>query len=259
MRQFARHTAAAMAAVLLAITSLASAEPTEITVRVISQDAKFIGTSMGGVQIILRDADTGELLASGLTRGGTGDTARIMRPQPGRSPVLASDGAAEFSATLDIQRPRRIEAVAHGPLAQRQSANRVSATRWVVPGKDVTAGNGWMLEMPGFNVDVLSPPAHVGISGVPAKVTLRANVTMMCGCPIEPGGLWDADGYEVRALLSRGGEPVREVTLQYAGETSQFAATLELDEPGSYEAAVYAYDPSNGNTGLDSVTFSVAR
>ena len=36
------------------------AEPTDITVRVLSKDAKFVGTSMGGVRITLRDAETGE-------------------------------------------------------------------------------------------------------------------------------------------------------------------------------------------------------
>jgi hypothetical protein len=30
-----------------------------------------------------------------------------------------------------------------------------------------------------------------------------------------------------------------------------------VEEAGVYEAIVYAYDPANGNTGVDSVTFSV--
>ena len=39
----------------------ASAEPTEITVRVLGKDSKFVGTSMGGMRIVLRDAVTGEI------------------------------------------------------------------------------------------------------------------------------------------------------------------------------------------------------
>lgn len=62
----------------------AHTEPTEIVVRVIGKDSKFIGTSMGGMRITLRDAHTGELLATGVTVGGTGDTERIMQPQGGR-------------------------------------------------------------------------------------------------------------------------------------------------------------------------------
>jgi hypothetical protein len=48
------------------------------------------------------------------------------------------------------------------------------------------------------------------------------------------------------------------VDLAYAGETSRFAARLPLDAPGVYEALVYAYDPVNGNTGLDRTTFILA-
>ena len=63
---------------LLAPT-VASAEQTEIIVRVLAKDSKFVGTSMGGISIILRDAHTGEILATGLTQGGTGNTGLIMR------------------------------------------------------------------------------------------------------------------------------------------------------------------------------------
>ena len=236
----------------------AAAEPTDITVRVISKGAKFIGSSMGGVQVTLRDADTGELLARGVTRGGTGDTGRIMAPERERGRPLSTPGAAKFSTTLDLDAPRRIEVSALGPLAQRQSANRVSAVQWVVPGKDLTGGDGWLLEMPGFVVDVLAPPAHLKLAGVPKSVPLQANVTMMCGCPVTQGGLWDANRYEVVARLTRNDAPAGETELTYAGTPSQFAAVLEIDEPGLYEAVVYAHDPKNGNTGLDKVTFIVS-
>ena len=45
----------------------AAAEPTEITVRVLGKDSKFVGTSMGGARVILRDAETGEILAKGMS------------------------------------------------------------------------------------------------------------------------------------------------------------------------------------------------
>ena len=56
----------------------ATAEETQIDVRVISKGGKFIGTSMGGVLITIRDAKTAELLAKGVTRGTTGDTEKII-------------------------------------------------------------------------------------------------------------------------------------------------------------------------------------
>lgn len=244
---------------LLGLATPLCAEPAEISVRVISKDAKFIGTSMGGVLITIRDAETGELLARGRTEGGTGDTDHMMKNERKRGVALSSAGSAKFSATIDIDEPRLVEVTAYGPMTQRQSANRVSATQWVVPGKHVTGGDGWLLVMPGFVVDVLAPPTHIKLQGVPQTIDIEANVTMMCGCPIEPGGVWDSDRYEVKALLKRNGQASGEFSLDYAGATSQFAGTLSIEEPGIYEAIVYAYDPANGNTGLDKVTFIVSE
>jgi hypothetical protein len=244
------------AAFVLSLGSLAGAEPTHLDVRVISKGAKFVGTSMGGVAVTLRDADTGEVLASGVTAGGTGDTARIMQAQQRHHDPVATEDAAVFRATLDLAAPRRIEATAFGPLAQRQAAVPVSSTMWVVPGKHVTGGDGWRLELPGFAVDVLDPPAHRRLSA-PSAVTVRANVVMMCGCPIEPGGVWDAGRFEVRAIVSRNGTRISELQLAYAGSTSQFAGEVSGLEPGAYDVVVYAYDAANGNTGLDRTTFLV--
>lgn len=241
------------------LAEISWAEPTDIAVRVISRDAKFIGSSMGGVLITLRDAETGEILSQGKTEGGTGDTNRIIKQAHTRGVPLSTESAAKFSATIDLDEPRQIEVTAYGPLAQRQGANRVSAVQWVVPGKHLTGGDGWLLEMPGFIVDILSPATHLKLNGVSKAIELKTNVTMMCGCPIEPGGLWDANRYEVVALIKKNGEPAVKIALTYAGTTSQFAGTLQVEEPGTYEATVYAYDPANGNTGLDKVVFIISE
>lgn len=254
-----RPAAAAAAALLVlgALASSAGAEPTRVTVRVLSRGAKFVGTSMGGARVLLRDADTGRVLAEGETRGGTGDTERIMRrEQPHWAPVATED-AARFEAVLELEAPRRIEAVAFGPAAQPQAANRVSATQWVLPGKDLTGGNGWLLVLPGFSVDVLAPPTPLRLAEGAREVPLRANVTLMCGCPVVPGGLWDAEAYEIRARVHREGERVAELPLEYAGRPSQFEGSFRAESPGTYEVVVYAYDPATGNTGLDRATFGV--
>jgi hypothetical protein len=245
-----------LAVLALFVASLpAHAEATNLEVRVISKGAKFIGTSMGGVLITVEDADTGELLARGEVTGSTGDTDKIMREAHVRPRVLSTEGSGVFETVLDLDRPRRVRVTALGPLAQRQAANEVSATQWVVPGKHLAGGDGLLLEMPGFAVDVLAPPSHVRLDG--SEVAIEVNVTMMCGCPITPGGLWDADLYEVEAIVYGGGDEVARVPLEYAGSASQFAATWTPPEPGVYEAVVYAYDPSSGNTGLDRTTFIV--
>jgi hypothetical protein len=106
-------------------------------------------------------------------------------------------------------------------------------------------------------VDVLAPPAHVKLPPNTTKVDLRANVALMCGCPITPGGLWDADKLEVKALIKRNGEALTPVDLKFAGEASQFAASIPVFGAGLYDVIVYAYNPANGNTGLDRTTFIV--
>ncbi|MFO7764414.1 MAG: hypothetical protein R6V61_11850 [Wenzhouxiangellaceae bacterium] len=256
-RMFGALALGLLALMMATASAPAAAEPTDVTIRVLSKDAKFVGTSMGGARVVLRDVHTGEVLATGVTEGGTGNTSKIMHSDGGRRARMADETAASFTATLDLDEPRLIEVEATGPAAQRQAEQRVTATQWVVPGRAPGGTEGWILELPGFAVDVLAPPAHVRIPGDREEVEIRANVTMMCGCPIEPGGLWDADGYDVEMIVVRNGERIDSASMSYAGQTSQFAGEFEIDESGVYDITVYAYDPRTGNTGLDRTTFIV--
>ncbi|MFW6027886.1 MAG: hypothetical protein ACOC91_03675, partial [bacterium] len=160
---------------------------------------------------------------------------------------------------LDLEEPRLIEVEAYGPLAQPQAAHRVSATQWVIPGRGVAAGDGWVLELPGFAVDVLGPAAHVRLPSGTDTVPLTANVVLMCGCPLTPGGLWDADQVEVTALVRRNGGEAEKLKLDYAGQASRFAGKVPVKGPGVYEVTVYAWDRTNGNTGLDRTTFIIQK
>jgi len=157
----------------------ALAETTRVTVRVLSKDAKFVGTSMGGARVTIKDADTGEVLAQGVTRGGSGSTDRIMKQPHRRGEPISTEDSARYTAVLDIQEPRRLEISARGPLAQIQSMTVVSATQWVVPGRHLDQGDAVLLVMPGLSLDVLAPPAHTRLQGVPQQVTLRVNLTML--------------------------------------------------------------------------------
>lgn len=259
MRHLRKLALAAVAA--LVPFAAVRAEPTTVDVRVISQGAKFIGSSMGGVLVTLRDADTGELLASGLTEGGTGDTEIIMKTAHKRGEaVLSDEGAAKFSATLDIEEPVRVEATATGPMAQRQAAQTVSATRWVLPGVGLTGGDGWLMEMPGLMVDVLAPAAAHKFGDPQDAVRIEANVTMMCGCPLAPEkSPWDSDDYKVVAHVARNGEAAGDVPLDYAGTRSLFAGEVDTSSPGLYVVTVTAHDAENGNAGLDTVTFAIPK
>jgi hypothetical protein len=108
--------------IVLLAAPAALAVPTHITVRVQTKDAKFLGTSMGGALITIKDAHTGEVLTTGRTAGGTGNTTHIMKTPVTRGVPLSDDTAAKFSTTLDLDEPRLIEVTAYGPLANRQAA-----------------------------------------------------------------------------------------------------------------------------------------
>ncbi|WP_226949241.1 hypothetical protein [Rhizorhabdus wittichii] len=232
----------------------AAAEPTDLVIRVISEGGKYVGTSMGGAEIIVRDVRSGEVLARGRTAGSTGDTARIMTGGPRGTP-LADEASAAFRARIDIDEPRLVEVEAFGPLAQPQAAVRVTAQRWIVPGRPVT-GDGWVLELPGLVVDLVEPAAHQrGAAG--ASVRLAANVALMCGCPIEPGGIWDAARYDVRATIRRDGQPADEVRLSYGGRTGYFAGTFPADKAGAYVVTVTAMDSKTGATGVDATSILI--
>lgn len=249
---------ALMLALIVIVAMPAVAEPTNIVVRVISRDAKFIGTSMGGAQITLRDSKTGEVLAEGKTAGGTGDTELLMKRSQTRRDLLSSEDAAKFSATIDLNAPKLVEVVAVGPIVAHDNTNRVSATQWVLPGKHLEGGDGWILEMPGFFVDLQGPSTELEVQqGAESLVEFKADIKMMCGCPIEPGGLWNADEYEIKAQLKKAGEVIGETTMKYAGHPSQFSGFFKVGEPGTYQVVVYAYDAHNGNTGLDTAEFEL--
>ena len=231
--------------------------PTDIIVRVKSKDAKFIGSSMGGVLITIKNMDTGELLAKGVTAGTTGDTKVIMDSSHPRGSFISDDRSAKFVATMDIDEPTFIEVTAIGPMAQRQSANRVSQTQWILPGKHITVGDAVLLELPGFVVDVLSPPAHIKYGGAPKVVKIKANVTMMCGCPVRPNGIWDSNKFIIETVVKKDHKNIEVIRMNYAGESSQFSCDYTALESGTYEAIIYAFDETTGNTGLDRTTFLI--
>lgn len=234
---------------VLALASLSawslSAAETKITVRAVSRDAKVIGDGVGGARITVRDLVSGKMLAAGVQTGGTGDTERIMlTPRKLHSTVYGTPGAASFTATLDLASPTRVEITAEGPLKYPQAMQRVSTTMLLVPGRHVE-GEGIVLEIPGFIVD--APAAVSGRVKEPLEFT--AKVTMMCGCPTEPGGIWDANEIEVVARVMREGALIRTAALRYSGATSTYTAELEPLAAGTYDIEIIASNDRTANFG----------
>lgn len=251
-----RSAAAAAATLLVAVLLLPRPTPaqeaddpvpTRLRVRAVAHDAKVIGSGVGGARITVRDAATGEVLARGIQRGGTGDTERIMRdPVERGEEIYDTPEAAGYTAILMLHAPTRVEVTAEGPLAAPPASREVTTkTLWMLPGRDVL-GQGLVLELHGFFVEILAPREGTASTG---DLRVRARVRMMCGCPTEPDGLWDASRYEILARLLRDGVPVREVPLRFAGETSLYEGALPVDESGSYLVEVLVADTARANLG----------
>ncbi len=228
-----------------------------MTVRVIARNAQYVGDLVDGAYVTITDALTGEMLAQGITRGDAGNPRRTMRTPRTRGEPMAVEGDAKFAATLDIDEPRYLQVSAYGPLDEKFSANRASATQWVVPGKNLTGGDGWVLELPGLLVAPNLAASTVSRSQAASGVVIEAEVMLMCGCPIEPGFFWDADDYEVVAIVRRGDEDVGRYPLRYAGAASEFETRFTAPRPGVYDISVYAYDSATGNTGLGRIELTV--
>jgi hypothetical protein len=231
----------------ISLTGL-QAQETNIMIRAKAKDAKFIGTSIGGAKILVKEAMTGKILAEGITTGSTGNTDKIMKQDWKRGEALSDIETAGFNAALDIKAPTFVTVEAYGPYNKRQALVMSSTQLWVIPGKDIV-GDGVTLEIPGFVVDILSPQTHE-ILTEEDEVLLNANVVMMCGCPVTQDGIWDASAYEVKAVITDAGGVSSEVKMGQKDKASTFTASTSLKK-GLYEVMIYAYDPATGNTGLD--------
>lgn len=226
-----------------------TAKETKIMIRAVARDAKVIGEHVGGARITVRDVSTGQILAQGMQQAGTGDTDLIMnKPRARGATVYNTADASGYLAVLNLERPTVVEVSAEGPLGNTQATQRTSKTLLVVPGEDIL-GEGILLEIHGFIVTPLSPVADAK-AAVGAPLEVRATVTMACGCPITPGGMWDANKIRVVARVVRDGRMETEVPLHYAGQPNTFAGAVPLASGGKTELDILAMDPANANFGI---------
>lgn len=221
------------------------AEETPVTVRVIAQDAKFIGESMGSARVTLRNVETGEVLAEGLTSGTTGSTPLIMETHP-RQNVKSDAESAKFEAVLDIDTPTLVEVTAYGPLDRPYTKLSVSQQRWIMPGEPLTAGDGWLVELPGI---AISPT----IESWSDAIAVTAFIELMCGCPITPGGRWDANEYRVTASLWSEGAKLSEHPLEFSSSPGTYTVRITADRGTADRLVLYAENIRTGNTGLATI------
>ena len=152
--------------------------PTKVIVRVVSKDAKVIGSGVGGALVRIKNLETGETLAQGKQEGGTGDTDRIMVQPRRRGEVLfGTPGAAFYQAEIPLDKPTQVEVVAEAPLAYPQALQKGFKTITLIPGKHIL-GEGLIIELNGLIVNILSPSAKEGLKRR-ETVLVRAEIRML--------------------------------------------------------------------------------
>jgi len=234
---------------------------TRVEVRAIAQGGKFLGNDIGGAEVTVRDAFTGEWITGGRIAGDSGNTADIMIiPRTWGTPVPVEDSSV-FAFTLDLAQPRLLDISVYGPLGSVQSARRATIQQWVAPGMHLVGLQGVQVVIPGQLVEIVAPPTHTKLK-TPGLVHIHANVAMMCGCPI--GGdepvYWPVDRFTVTALVYElnGTSPPRlldpPVAMEYAGAASLYHGHWSMPGPGFYEIVVVAHETLSSNTGVDRST-----
>jgi hypothetical protein len=241
-------TQLAVALALFASTSsIGAQEKTQLLVRVTASDAKIVGSGVGGVRITVRELASGRVLAEGIQEGGTGNTRTIMFAKERGGTIYDTDGAAGFLAELSIDEPTIVEIVAEGPLGTPDALRRSTKTMLMLPGQHVL-GEGVILEIQGFTVQMETPGDGPVARGAPFEV--RGKVTMLCGCPTQPGGMWDSDDYRILIRASQGDRMLGEWPMEFAGETSWYTTEVTLDVTGDVDLTMIAMDASKGNFGM---------
>lgn len=215
---------------------------TRIEVGVLANGAKFIGDSTGGAAIRIVDTATGEVLAEGVTRGGTGDTSVLMGKQGGIYKPLAGEGDAVFVADLALHEPRRVTIAATGPLDFPAARATASESVWLVPGKDLSGGSRVILALNGYLIEPVKTDIDATGTGS-VEVSLR----MLCGCPVRPGGTWDAKRIIKRATLVGANGEAQSVALAYSGEGTLFGARFDgrVTRPRGVRIDMAGMDDSN--------------
>lgn len=230
---------------VLARGGTAPGTKTTVVVHVAANDGKLLDDHVGGARVRITDAHSGKLLAEGLQQGTSGDTQKIMtQPHVRGAALFDTPGAAAFRAELALERPTLVRISATGPLKYPGSARTTEKLLLVVPGHDST-GDGVVLQVDGLVVAVEKATAVGG------KVVVQAHVAMMCGCPITPGGVWDAGTFHIVAEVWRGKEKVKWQSMSYGGTASTFDVSFDGLTRGTYTIRVVAVSANGANAGQD--------
>jgi len=230
---------------------------TRLIIRAKANDAKFIGSAVGGLKVIVRDAFNKKILAVGSIEGGTGSTKVIMKEPIIRGKLLSKGGAAKAEFVFDINDPVKLEIELIGPLASGLNIHKEVKTTWLIPGNDIV-GDGIVFNLYGLIVHPYSPNPHQFYK-LGDKILIGAHVSPMCGCPVMPNGLWNSKDYIVKALIYFKNKKITELPMKWAGRVSDFETHFIPSEKGNYKIIIEACNSKNNNQGVAVTGFVVAK
>jgi hypothetical protein len=156
---------------------ISEAVQTKLVVRAKSKDAKFVGTSMGGALVVVKNSETGKVLAKGLTEGSTGSTQKIMINPIIRGVHISDNSTAKFETVIDIDEPQLITIDVEAPYGMKPSTIKSSTQIWLIPGKDIV-GDGVMVEVPGFAITAKAS-GEIKLSQNKAVIPIQARIVMI--------------------------------------------------------------------------------
>jgi hypothetical protein len=165
---------------VFSVTPSFSAEKitTKVIVRVISKNAKVIGSGVGGALVRIKNLETGEVLAQGKQLGGTGETDRIMVLPHRRVEVLyGTPDAAFFQAEIPLEKPTPVEIYTEAPLDYPHAIQKGTKTLTLIPGKHIL-GEGVIIELNGLIVNTMSPSSKESLKEG-EEVVVQVEVKML--------------------------------------------------------------------------------
>lgn len=235
-------------------------QSTTVLVRVVAHGAMVLGRDVGGARVTITDVATGQILATGLQQGDSGDQNQIMRtPRMIGEPTYSSRPSAAYTATLDLQQPTLVEVSAEGPLAYPAALQKATKTLLLIPGQNLTQ-DGIVLQLHGYLVEIDQPKPQEALIAKD-DVTLRASVRTLSGSVVRPHGDWDSRKVRIYGEILIGDRIVERLQLFYdeASRTFQapFFVPLPTDAPNGITLRVVAADQAGGNFGVSHATFAI--
>ncbi|MEK6785349.1 MAG: hypothetical protein AABY61_07700 [Nitrospirota bacterium] len=235
-------------------------QPTVVLVRVVAHGAMVLGREVGGARVTITEVATGQILATGLQQGGSGDQNQIMRtPHMIEEPVYSSRPSAVFTTTLQLHKPTLVEISAEGPLAYPAVLQKTSTTLLVLPGQDITH-DGIVLHLYGYLVQIERPTPHEPLIAKD-DVKLRASVQTLSGSLVRPHGDWDSRKIRIYGEVLIGDRIIERLQMFYDEGSRTFEAPFFVppskEVPDGITLRVIASDLSTGNAGIDQVTYPV--